>query len=133
MLKKGLFFLTGFWKKHKLPWRIVTAIFAIIIFILCIIGVENLPRSIFFMDFIDVIYHFCGFFLFGLLLAGSFYEEKKALKISLATGIIWGIICESVQILTPWRSFVLLDLAANMSGVTISQLLIIKLLNFVKI
>ena len=120
------------WENYKILWRAITVLFAVFIFILCVTGIENFPKSLFFLDFIDVVYHFGGFCLFSFFLRGAFYNREKAFLHSLITGLIWGIICETVQLFLPTRSFTLADLTANLGGILIVQLFLNKLLSFVR-
>jgi len=125
--------LPAFWKRYRLFWRIITVIFAIIIFVLCIAGIENFPKEIFFLSFIDIIYHFTGFSIFSFLLAGSFYSCNKInYQLSLSTGIIWSFVCEGIQLIVPDRSFTLWDLAANISAILLIQILMIRMLEKLK-
>jgi hypothetical protein len=122
--------LIHIWKKYTLIWRFITPAYAAVIFILCIIGSDKFPKGIFFLNFIDVVYHFLGFCILSLLLRGFFYSYKNSLYLALTGGIIWGIFCEVAQIFVPTRSFTFSDLSANLSGIIIIQILLNKSLNF---
>ncbi len=109
-------------EKYRILWRLLTLFYGIIILFLCTTGIENLPESIFFWDYIDVIYHFSGFCLFSILLRCSFYNST--FKFTLLIGLIWAVICETLQIFIPARSFTIADLIANCGGIIIVQVII---------
>ncbi|HPZ09823.1 MAG TPA: VanZ family protein [Candidatus Eremiobacteraeota bacterium] len=113
-------------EKYKVPWRLITISYAIFIFIMCTTGIENLPRSIFFWSYIDIIYHFVGFCIFSIFLRISFYgyDRNKSLELTILCGLIWAFICEILQIFIPTRSFTIADLLANWMGIIFAQLLI---------
>jgi len=108
-------------EKYKIILRLLTLFYGIVVLFLCTTGVENLPKSMFFFDYIDVIYHFSGFCLFSILLSGSFYtyNKDKSFQLTLLFGLIWAIICETLQIFVPTRSFTIADLMANCGGIII--------------
>jgi VanZ family protein len=115
-------------EKYRIIWRLLTVLYGILILFLCTTGVENLPKNMFFWDYIDIIYHFSGFCIFSFLLRGFFYtyNEDKSFKLTLLFGLIWAIICETLQIFIPTRSFTLSDLSANCLGIIIVQILLVR-------
>jgi len=119
----------GICEKYKIILRLLTILYGILILFLCTTGVENFPKSIFFCDYIDIIYHFSGFCLFSILLRGSFYtyNKDKSFKLTLLFGLIWAVICETLQIFFPTRSFTIADLLANCCGIIIVQIIICQL------
>ncbi len=113
-------------EKYRIIWRLITIFYGILILFLCTTGIENLPKGIFFFDYIDVIYHFSGFCLFSILLRGFFYtyNKEESFKLTILFGLIWAIICETLQIFVPTRSFTIADLLANCGGIIIVQVII---------
>lgn len=113
-------------ENYRIIWRLLTILYGIFILLLCTTGVENLPKNIFFWDYIDIIYHFSGFCLFSILLRGAFYtyNKDKSFKFTLLFGLIWAIICETLQCFVPTRSFTIADLMANCGGIIIVQVII---------
>ena len=107
-------------------WRLLTVFYGIFILFLCTTGVENLPKNMFFWNYIDIIYHFSGFCIFSFLLRWTFYTYNKdtSYKLALLFGLTWAIICETLQIFVPTRSFTIADLMANCLGIILVQFII---------
>jgi VanZ family protein len=115
--------------RYKIIWRLPAVFYSIFVLFLCTTGIENLPKSIFFWDYIDIVYHFSGFCLLSFLLRVAFYtlNKDRAFKFTLLFGLIWAIMCETLQIFVPTRSFTIADLTANCGGIIIVQIIINKL------
>ena len=66
-------------------------------------------------DLFDAMNHFVGFTLFNFLVLSAIQSARRrpAGTLLLAVGLLWGLVCELLQLFIPSRSFQLMDVGAN--------------------
>ncbi len=106
--------------RHFLP----AYIFAVLILIGSSISTEKLydiqrMNKLFRVSFSEYSLHFFGFGVFVALLAWGYYKKKSSALLirSGFLGFSFGLFIEVYQLFLPYRSFQLVDLAADCAGI----------------
>jgi VanZ family protein len=86
-------------------------------------SLSTIERSLYpqISELFDMMNHFLGFLLFDFLILSALLGlynvqiSKRIVLIYFMISVVWGVTCESVQLLDPTRDFQLIDLIANTS------------------
>ena len=121
-------------KNFKRTSLALFCIYITAVILLCVIHTENLPDlpKIFLGIPLDKIAHFIMFFPFIILGYSAFHptgtgvwRKLSVLGILLSIGCTFAFATEKLQAMTSYRSYELLDMAADGSGLIVSTLLVV--------
>jgi VanZ family protein len=122
--------------RHVVPYTAGAAAFGAFLLYICTLPHSVIERRHYpdISTLFDAMNHFIGFMIFNFLLAsaGKAIGVRRAAGaerapgdpnlsagfnkttiLMLAIGLLWGLVCETAQLLVPSRSFQIIDIAAN--------------------